>query len=75
MNEYKTNAAENGQVTIDDITVALIQQPYSDIDNTYKAYAINENGDDYEVIWSIVCESDNADEQCDWDNPAEIRKL
>lgn len=46
-------------------------------DNWYEATAVDDNGNQYRVVWNIKPDFDinsNADESdaCDWDNPAEI---
>lgn len=44
-------------------------------DNWYEASAVDEDGNEYRVVWEISDHEafNNGDEDCcDWDNPAEI---
>lgn len=47
-------------------------------DNWYTALAVDEDGNEYRVVWTIsdIDAYNNGDEDCcDWNNPAEILDL
>ncbi len=58
------------------LKITLQQEPYLDgtPDEPYfTALAIDENGNQYDIIWDIVNpESDDDGDRCDWDNPSDI---
>ena len=55
-------------ITKDGIEFDLQQDAYIDTDETYVAYAIGNNGRDYEITWEVK-DYDCIDEgdACDWD--------
>jgi hypothetical protein len=72
-----------GSVTFDGKTYNLTQDAYINnyLDRAcYFASATGDDGETYRVRWEIRDEfeqmsNDDESEACDWDNPADVRKL
>lgn len=74
-NNYGTVEFEGKQYT-------LTQQPYIDgkMDDRpyYKAIAVDKNGNEHEVVWDVVDnweEIEDESESCDWDEPESVEKI
>lgn len=78
MNKFKRLLEEHGEYKFNDIILALTQQPYVDndeyCDTVYRASAIDEDGNEYRIIWELCIseeefkELENESLACDWDN-------
>lgn len=71
-----------GIVTFEGKEFALTQQAYVDgpANGTpyYKASAVDQKGNEYEVTWEVVEnweQVEDESEMCDWDNPVEVVAL
>lgn len=58
-------------LTHQDKVLTLTQQPYYDglsDDIFYRAHAVDEDGNDYDIRWDIVnIDGDDESDACDWD--------
>ncbi len=73
-NAYNTNTPIF--CTDADRLVRLIQDPYQDTDQTYKALAADSDGNLYDVTWQVTEQNAEVEENaCDWDDYTAVERV